>query len=31
MTETTRQGFQLTEEQVQEDGSVRLVVQRWNG
>jgi hypothetical protein len=31
MTETTRQGFQLTEEQVQEDGSVRMVVQRWNG
>ncbi|HZG40599.1 MAG TPA: DUF1257 domain-containing protein [Nodosilinea sp.] len=31
MTETARQGFQLAEEQVREDGSVRLVVQRWNG
>ncbi|WOD38475.1 DUF1257 domain-containing protein [Nodosilinea sp. E11] len=31
MTETSRQGFQLAEEQVREDGSVRLVVQRWNG
>ncbi|MGB5975092.1 MAG: DUF1257 domain-containing protein [Nodosilinea sp.] len=29
--ETSRQGFQLSEEQVREDGSVRLVVQRWNG
>ncbi|MFQ4138395.1 DUF1257 domain-containing protein [Nodosilinea sp. PGN35] len=31
MAETSRQGFQLAEEQVREDGSVRLVVQRWNG
>lgn len=31
ITESQRQGFQLTEEQVQKDGSVRLVVQRWNG
>ena len=31
LTESTRQGFQLTEEQTQKDGSVRLVVQRWNG
>jgi hypothetical protein len=31
VTETSRQGFQLAEEQVREDGSVRLVVQRWNG
>jgi len=31
LTQATQQGFQLTEEQVREDGSVRLVVQRWNG
>lgn len=31
VSETSRQGFQLSEEQVREDGSVRLVVQRWNG
>lgn len=31
LSETSRQGFQLSEEQVREDGSVRLVVQRWNG
>ena len=31
VSETSRQGFQLAEEQVREDGSVRLVVQRWNG
>ncbi len=31
VAETSRQGFQLAEEQVQKDGSVRLVVQRWNG
>lgn len=31
VSETARQGFQLAEEQVREDGSVRLVVQRWNG
>ncbi len=26
-----RMGFALTEQQVQADGSVRLVLQRWNG
>lgn len=31
ISESQRQGFQLAEEQVQSDGSVRLVVQRWNG
>jgi hypothetical protein len=31
LAESSRQGFQLAEEQVQQDGSVRLVVQRWNG
>jgi hypothetical protein len=31
LTQATQQGFQLAEEQVREDGSVRLVVQRWNG
>ncbi|HIK45165.1 MAG TPA: DUF1257 domain-containing protein [Leptolyngbyaceae cyanobacterium M65_K2018_010] len=31
LAETSRQGFQLAEEQVHQDGSVRLVVQRWNG
>ena len=31
LAESNRQGFQLAEEQVQQDGSVRLVVQRWNG
>lgn len=30
MNETTRQGFQLTEQQQQQDGSIRLVLQRWN-
>lgn len=28
--ETSRQGFQVSEEQRQEDGSIRLVLQRWN-
>lgn len=28
--ETTRQGFQVAEEQRQADGSIRLVVQRWS-
>jgi hypothetical protein len=27
----TAQGFQVTEEQQQQDGSLRLVVQRWQG
>jgi hypothetical protein len=31
LSEATKQGFQLAEEQRQTDGSVRLVVQRWNG
>lgn len=31
LAESRRQGFQLAEEQVKSDGSVRLVVQRWNG
>ncbi len=30
LAETSRQGFQLAEEQAQTDGSVRLVVQRWS-
>ena len=29
--ETSKQGFQISEEQKNEDGSIRLVVQRWNG
>lgn len=28
--ETSRQGFQLAEEQKQADGSIRLVLQRWS-
>jgi hypothetical protein len=28
--ETARQGFQLTEQQQNQDGSLRLVVQRWS-
>ncbi len=30
MTETSRQGFQLTEQVSQADGSIRLVLQRWS-
>jgi hypothetical protein len=30
MKETARQGFQLTEEQKNQDGSIRLVLQRWS-
>ncbi len=30
MSETANQGFHLTEEQKNEDGSIRLVVQRWS-
>lgn len=30
MAETQRQGFQLSEEQRAEDGSIRLVLQRWS-
>ncbi|MGG6293414.1 DUF1257 domain-containing protein [Leptolyngbya sp. AN02str] len=29
--ETARQGFQVSEEQRQQDGSIRLVLNRWNG
>jgi hypothetical protein len=28
--ETARQGFQVAEQQTQEDGSIRLVLQRWS-
>jgi hypothetical protein len=31
MTESENQGFMLTEQAKQEDGSVRLVLQRWHG
>ena len=30
VNETSKQGFQISEEQKNEDGSIRLVVQRWN-
>jgi hypothetical protein len=30
MAESMRQGFQVSEEQQNEDGSIRLVVQRWS-
>lgn len=30
MNETARQGFQLTEQQQNSDGSIRLVLQRWS-
>lgn len=30
MKETTRQGFQLAEQQQNQDGSIRLVLQRWS-
>ncbi|NEQ68971.1 MAG: DUF1257 domain-containing protein [Symploca sp. SIO2D2] len=30
MKETSKQGFQVAEEQKNEDGSIRLVVQRWS-
>lgn len=30
LKETTRQGFELTEQQHQQDGSIRLVLQRWS-
>ena len=29
MTETSKQGFQVAQEQKAEDGSIRLVLQRW--
>lgn len=31
LEQTQNQGFQVSEEQKQEDGSIRLVLQRWNG
>jgi hypothetical protein len=31
LNESSRQGFQVAEQQVNQDGSIRLVVQRWNG
>lgn len=31
MSESKSQGFDLAEQQVREDGSVRLVLQRWQG
>ncbi len=31
MTESQNQGFTLTEQNHQQDGSIRLVLQRWNG
>lgn len=30
INESAKQGFQLTEQQKNEDGSIRLVVQRWS-
>ncbi|MBF2002650.1 MAG: DUF1257 domain-containing protein [Synechococcales cyanobacterium C42_A2020_086] len=30
MNETARQGFQLAEQEQQQDGSIRLVLQRWS-
>jgi hypothetical protein len=30
LTEASKQGFQVAEERNQEDGSIRLVVQRWS-
>jgi hypothetical protein len=31
VNETARQGFQVTEQQQNEDGSIRLLVKRWSG
>lgn len=31
VNETARQGFQVTEQQQNPDGSIRLLVQRWSG
>lgn len=31
VTETARQGFQVSEQVDQKDGSIRLVLQRWGG
>lgn len=31
LNETANQGFQVAEQEQQQDGSIRLVLQRWNG
>jgi len=31
MSETAKQGFHVTEQEQNQDGSIRLVVQRWRG
>lgn len=31
LKESTRQGFELAEQQQNQDGTIRLVLQRWNG
>jgi len=31
INESSKQGFQIAEQEVNNDGSIRLVVQRWNG
>ncbi|MEO0825325.1 MAG: DUF1257 domain-containing protein [Cyanobacteria bacterium J06635_15] len=31
LTQTSHQGFQVSEQQQNADGSIRLVLQRWNG
>jgi len=31
VTTTSQQGFQVSEQQQNQDGSIRLVLQRWNG
>jgi hypothetical protein len=31
VSETSKQGFQISEQQKNEDGSIRLVLQRWSG
>ncbi len=31
LAETSQQGFQVAEQQKNQDGSIRLVLQRWNG
>jgi hypothetical protein len=30
LQETSRQGFQVAEQQQKQDGTIRLVVQRWS-
>ncbi|MBE9177046.1 DUF1257 domain-containing protein [Oculatella sp. LEGE 06141] len=31
LNETAKQGFQVSEQQQNQDGSIRVVLQRWNG